>query len=102
MIRRPPRSTLFPYTTLFRSALPPAVQPRGVGLQRAVLAGELGQDLLGVAHDRDVGGDVLRDLRRVHVDVDELGADRKSTRLNSSHANISYAVFCLKKKKNIQ
>src|SRR5260221_14635812 len=68
MIRRPPRSTLFPYTTLFRSDV------------NRQLAGEAGQLLgAGVGHDRD-------------------GEDRKSTRLNSSHTVISYAVFCLKKK----
>src|SRR3989442_4406989 len=72
MIRRPPRSTLFPYTTLFRSTL-------GVGDQhRAYLLG---------AHGADRVGDAIR--------------DRKSTRLNSSHVRISYAVFCLKKKKKI-
>src|SRR5205814_10517755 len=78
-LRRPPCSTLFPYTTLFRSAL----EPRG--------------------------GRVVRELRLVHdaraVDVGardgpDTGSDRKSTRLNSSHLGISYAVFCLKKKKN--
>src|SRR3712207_7555920 len=73
MIRRPPRSTLFPYTTLFRS------DDDGV----AVL-GALG-DMAG--HGRLLSGRAGRQL------------DRKSTRLNSSHANISYAVFCLKKKK---
>src|SRR3712207_7003901 len=85
MIRRPPRSTLFPYTTLFRS---------GPG-DRAQLAGvlqDLGRHLHARPHDQRV---VPADGRG------ELGLvlDRKSTRLNSSHANISYAVFCLKKKK---
>src|SRR2546430_13186334 len=77
MIRRPPRSTLFPYTTLFRSR-----------------------------HGKD-GGAVDRDgpLRRAHADtisaspMSDAALDRKSTRLNSSHSQISYAVFCLKKKK---
>src|SRR2546430_12377629 len=73
MIRRPPRSTLFPYTTLFRSA------------EREALAGELRQ----VRLEAD---DVLRNI--------PTGIDRKSTRLNSSHSQISYAVFCLKKKNN--
>src|SRR5947199_7654677 len=87
MIRRPPRSTLFPYTTLFRS------------LQAEDLVARVDQ---GVQH---------RGVRRgagVRLDVGVLGAeqvlgageDRKSTRLNSSHLGISYAVFCLKKKKN--
>src|SRR3712207_7909509 len=85
MIRRPPRSTLFPYTTLFRSLH--AGAHRLVGGHRAGRAA-------GVRHVR---GDLLLDAAAL------LGAghpDRKSTRLNSSHANISYAVFCLKKKKN--
>src|SRR3712207_7695740 len=89
MIRRPPRSTLFPYTTLFRSP---------VGEQAQMQPG----DRVADEHDRplDVGG------REQPVEVvGPVGArpkarDRKSTRLNSSHANISYAVFCLKKKKN--
>src|SRR5437588_6867601 len=82
MIRRPPRSTLFPYTTLFRS--------RPVGGRRR-------EDRLDA---RAVGQAPLED-RALVVDVlaDVLG-DRKSTRLNSSHTVISYAVFCLKKKKN--
>src|SRR3712207_9566611 len=83
MIRRPPRSTLFPYTTLFRSPdRPGEVQvgpPKGEAV--AGVARRLGEDR---------GLDVLQ--------KPEVG-DRKSTRLNSSHANISYAVFCLKKKK---
>src|SRR3712207_8490165 len=85
MIRRPPRSTLFPYTTLFRSALDP-VEPE-LGTERDEEPG----DVL----DRAVGGCGCRD------DLGRVGQlrDRKSTRLNSSHANISYAVFCLKKKK---
>src|SRR3712207_7234975 len=82
MIRRPPRSTLFPYTTLFRSQ------------QRRRVAGEQ------VAVLRADGGRV----QAVVIDIVGIAVvlvDRKSTRLNSSHANISYAVFCLKKKKNI-
>src|SRR3712207_8508711 len=84
MIRRPPRSTLFPYTTLFRSA--------GQLLWHVVL-------LLALLHRRHLVGDVLAGT---DVSMDALSRsdslDRKSTRLNSSHANISYAVFCLKKK----
>src|SRR5258707_4275827 len=81
MIRRPPRSTLFPYTTLFRSTLSmqgPAFRVGQGGRDEALLCA---RRLLALAPYRDAGG------------------DRKSTRLNSSHANISYAVFCLKKKK---
>src|SRR3712207_7408125 len=78
MIRRPPRSTLFPYTTLFRSA-----QLYNLQLPTQAPAGvEKSHGLVG-------------DLRPA---VEVVRADRKSTRLNSSHANISYAVFCLKKK----
>src|SRR3712207_8569687 len=81
MIRRPPRSTLFPYTTLFRSSV------------------------LSLNDDGDPRAPLLRHrqrhrrVARGHLDLDLVGRDRKSTRLNSSHANISYAVFCLKKKK---
>src|SRR5260221_5815855 len=81
MIRRPPRSTLFPYTTLFRSLAGPLGAPG---------AGGRGP-LLGVVAGRHPA---LPDLRCAPA-----GGDRKSTRLNSSHTVISYAVFCLKKKK---
>src|SRR3712207_8550252 len=97
MIRRPPRSTLFPYTTLFRSRLDGLA---GVGVRHPE-GGRL--------HDVGVRGEHRLDLVRVDVEardqdqlaetVDDEQVDRKSTRLNSSHANISYAVFCLKKKK---
>src|SRR3712207_7363037 len=83
MIRRPPRSTLFPYTTLFRSELGPR---QGVLAER------------GLVEDEEIG---RRREHRGHRQPALLAAgDRKSTRLNSSHANISYAVFCLKKKKS--
>src|SRR3712207_8889115 len=84
MIRRPPRSTLFPYTTLFRSNI------------------AFGQRLMAVAAHVSTFGRMYR--RHLMMDTLSLllwplrGRDRKSTRLNSSHANISYAVFCLKKK----
>src|SRR3712207_7363949 len=95
MIRRPPRSTLFPYTTLFRSFSVMATRPQ-------TLAYALTDSPVGLAawfYDKfadwtDTGGHPEQALTR-----DE---DRKSTRLNSSHANISYAVFCLKKKKKKQ
>src|SRR3712207_8784629 len=92
MIRRPPRSTLFPYTTLFRSRvdeLPLLVELGALELVRERVA--LVWALVGREPDVLVG---RRDLA-VHA---ERAEDRKSTRLNSSHANISYAVFCLKKK----
>src|SRR3712207_8895522 len=83
MIRRPPRSTLFPYTTLFRSVLG---EGRPVGHLGVLAAQEEAAVLPLVVHGAAAG---VRALTRL---------DRKSTRLNSSHANISYAVFCLKKK----
>src|SRR3989442_8804605 len=83
MIRRPPRSTLFPYTTLFRSV---AASPPGLGTLRTFTV----CDTLDCHSFKNVG-----------ARVKAVGAqDRKSTRLNSSHVRISYAVFCLKKKKN--
>src|SRR2546427_5376998 len=88
MIRRPPRSTLFPYTTLFRS-------PRQVLLQ-----GDVDRSDAGGAGER-----IAAEGRRVQERVgfqDSPDLDRKSTRLNSSHSQISYAVFCLKKKKKIK
>src|SRR5947207_5045288 len=81
MIRRPPRSTLFPYTTLFRSE----VAITAMALRHGLLPGTCNLDSL----DERCGLNVLRE-------------DRKSTRLNSSHTVISYAVFCLKKKKKIK
>src|SRR3712207_8403520 len=87
MIRRPPRSTLFPYTTLFRSELEVAL---GM-LHDGTLALPR---LLGATIELDGVLDALRDIAA----EDFAGGDRKSTRLNSSHANISYAVFCLKTK----
>src|SRR3712207_6996383 len=94
MIRRPPRSTLFPYTTLFRSA-----EPRVERQQRiadSLHPGRRRQRVVpAVQAQPRPGGDQGVDVGRREV------LDRKSTRLNSSHANISYAVFCLKKKINI-
>src|SRR3712207_7750243 len=89
MIRRPPRSTLFPYTTLFRS--------RATALEEKLRGSRLDdgdiQAALGTLDDLDVTW--MADLHGSEA----YRRDRKSTRLNSSHANISYAVFCLKKKK---
>src|SRR5256885_3478203 len=89
MIRRPPRSTLFPYTTLFRSARRQPEQPVGAG------AVELAQHAVGPAQPRE------RLARRLVPRARPRGEDRKSTRLNSSHLVISYAVFCLKKKNGV-
>src|SRR3712207_7093478 len=93
MIRRPPRSTLFPYTTLFRSQ---GHRPRGqvTGPLHAVP----GEGLLGVALDGLHEAPLVAALWHPQRDP-RAAQDRKSTRLNSSHANISYAVFCLKKKR---
>src|SRR3712207_7492633 len=89
MIRRPPRSTLFPYTTLFRSEIfrhhPDAAPCRHPQVARDRPLAELRRD-------------VDRAVAQPHDDDVLVAQDRKSTRLNSSHANISYAVFCLKKK----
>src|SRR3712207_6899844 len=94
MIRRPPRSTLFPYTTLFRSTQPPlhAIAALEVA-RRCADSGFLRRVYPALAAQHDYLAR-SRDARGAG-----LAADRKSTRLNSSHANISYAVFCLKKKK---
>src|SRR5689334_25443137 len=88
MIRRPPRSTLFPYTTLFRSVLG---QARARGSHQEV---RVWGEMVNVLWER---GDVAASMN-LEDQFDQL--DRKSTRLNSSHSSISYAVFCLKKKKN--
>src|SRR3712207_7403514 len=94
MIRRPPRSTLFPYTTLFRSQLPTLIE-YGQAHDPKVQV-----DISYLGHfEHPAGGDPGPGAQGIEVDVHADRADRKSTRLNSSHANISYAVFCLKKKK---
>src|SRR2546427_4854825 len=89
MIRRPPRSTLFPYTTLFRS-VQPFVQHVGQAQAFVDLVQGFGPAPAGRQHFGDEGA------------VVGLAVDRKSTRLNSSHSQISYAVFCLKKKKKVR
>src|SRR3712207_7421623 len=94
MIRRPPRSTLFPYTTLFRSGGGVRQEVACLSLVEVEIADdrvEVGQERVEVDHHRP----------QLVQEVAQRGqTDRKSTRLNSSHANISYAVFCLKKKKH--
>src|SRR3712207_8522462 len=92
MIRRPPRSTLFPYTTLFRSL---------IGVKVHALGHDLSELWLVVAQPfshRAAHVEIARQRQGTVAVASE--RDRKSTRLNSSHANISYAVFCFKKKKN--
>src|SRR3712207_8137771 len=116
MIRRPPRSTLFPYTTLFRSIYRNMLVTRGIEERGHILyrqgkipgsfytgrgneaasvgvATAMGPDDVGTPLHRDMGVHITRGVEPWRI------LDRKSTRLNSSHANISYAVFCLKKKK---
>src|SRR2546422_1128735 len=94
MIRRPPRSTLFPYTTLFRSVRRLGIHLGRVGaLEAAHVARVLDDRHLHAEADAEEG-----DLALARV-AHRLDLDRKSTRLNSSHGYISYAVFCLKKKK---
>src|SRR3712207_8043648 len=101
MIRRPPRSTLFPYTTLFRSmtgedVMVPNTETDQLRQQllRAQRLSSVGALAASVAHE-------FNNILTTIINYAKLGLrDRKSTRLNSSHANISYAVFCLKKKKH--
>src|SRR3712207_7120944 len=96
MIRRPPRSTLFPYTTLFRSSARDNIMISGtiLGLTRAQVRARV-ESILAFAELEEFADFPLKNFSS-GMKV----RDRKSTRLNSSHANISYAVFCLKKKKN--
>src|SRR3712207_7792310 len=100
MIRRPPRSTLFPYTTLFRSGgvdvrrVPDDERIVAAHLERADLVRRLGE----LAVEGEAGAGRSGEQQAVEPRGGGEGLDRKSTRLNSSHANISFAVFCLKKK----
>src|SRR3712207_9425657 len=93
MIRRPPRSTLFPYTTLFRSL-------RSARVLCSARRSNVRHGVLRSARRSSFGHGVLRSSFLVLSSQADSSQDRKSTRLNSSHANISYAVFCLKKKKS--
>src|SRR3712207_6896436 len=93
MIRRPPRSTLFPYTTLFRS--PELVRKAVARAREEGLMSAVGAVRSKLEESVALGYSAAGVVERVGDEV----RDRKSTRLNSSHANISYAVFCLKKKK---
>src|SRR5690348_17464371 len=97
MIRRPPRSTLFPYTTLFRSETE-------LILDLKVAAAAPDHLEIGIRSAMIVGGiDLVRHIRTMERPAHtRLAVDRKSTRLNSSHPSISYAVFCLKKKNDLQ
>src|SRR3712207_8294579 len=91
MIRRPPRSTLFPYTTLFRSTENAA--DADLAIEAVVETFEVKAEVFRALDER-LGEDAI-----LASNTSSISIDRKSTRLNSSHANISYAVFCLKKKK---
>src|SRR3712207_8975121 len=99
MIRRPPRSTLFPYTTLFRSSMPSALRPVAHTMKMKPCCSSYARFSAASSSASCASADRApccssRDQRASPL-------DRKSTRLNSSHANISYAVFCLKKKKKL-
>src|SRR3712207_7436245 len=98
MIRRPPRSTLFPYTTLFRS------QAELVGWMTRRGKVSLAEAARYTGQDEGAAQALMEELEKRGLVAEQVGPegepDRKSTRLNSSHANISYAVFCLKKKIN--
>src|SRR3712207_8718172 len=94
MIRRPPRSTLFPYTTLFRSQRIPLLARRALTLVPALV-------VLAVGIDPTAALVASQVVLSFGIPFALVPLDRKSTRLNSSHANISYAVFCLKKKNHI-
>src|SRR3712207_7261396 len=101
MIRRPPRSTLFPYTTLFRSL------PQWLARRRLTMSPRSADNTTNNKDDETTRSTVKEEVPRMNTTTtpnpqrleQALQSDRKSTRLNSSHANISYAVFCLKKKK---
>src|SRR3712207_9153173 len=100
MIRRPPRSTLFPYTTLFRSDVQDFIWCKAKEEEKAAALRDAGFDM-------SIDGDGFTSIQYQNANnsvrvTDEFmkAVDRKSTRLNSSHANISYVVFCLKKKNN--
>src|SRR3712207_8772847 len=90
MIRRPPRSTLFPYTTLFRSAL--LANESGISTGKPMDSAPSGLEAYSPTRAN------TQDRLKAYASSTVIVRDRKSTRLNSSHANISYAVFCLKKK----
>src|SRR3712207_7188137 len=96
MIRRPPRSTLFPYTTLFRSS---KEELQSVNEELTTVNGELAHRVQELGRTNSDLKNLLESTQIATIFLDNDLKDRKSTRLNSSHANISYAVFCLKKKK---
>src|SRR5688572_32119423 len=98
MIRRPPRSTLFPYTTLFRSGRAQLARVRGA--ERSAQRRICDAPTEAFVRQRRLRATRVRQRRGVRQRLQRCATDRKSTRLNSSHSQISYAVFCLKKKKN--
>src|SRR3712207_8410799 len=100
MIRRPPRSTLFPYTTLFRSAFAPDEGETLAGIESDSKDSVLNSALINLQYPTGQGAETAVEFAIDPAKFHD-ALDRKSTRLNSSHANISYAVFCLKKKKTI-
>src|SRR3712207_7956199 len=96
MIRRPPRSTLFPYTTLFRSEAKRLSDILAFAINLEHVGDIIDKNLMELAAKR-----IRNHLRLPKDSLADIDRDRKSTRLNSSHANISYAVFCLKKKNDL-
>src|SRR5689334_24640898 len=100
-MRRPPRSTLFPYTTLFRSEsqLSQAEKMSSIGLLAAGVAHEVNTPLAVISSYTQMLAKHLQGDEKRSAILEKITQDRKSTRLNSSHSSISYAVFCLKKKK---
>src|SRR3712207_8197401 len=101
MIRRPPRSTLFPYTTLFRSTLKEGEMVEFVKNRVADYDEQKQAALAKIIKALSAEAKLRKQQALDQTDAADISEDRKSTRLNSSHANISYAVFCLKKKKQI-
>src|SRR3712207_8376959 len=97
MIRRPPRSTLFPYTTLFRSSSGYRINRAADDAAGLAISERLRAQVRGLGQAQRNAQDAVSMVQTAEGSLSEV-QDRKSTRLNSSHANISYAVFCLKKK----
>src|SRR3712207_8692193 len=99
MIRRPPRSTLFPYTTLFRSQMAGSREKLEEWRNQTItqMRQQMHDDFKNTQLVQKMRQELVKDVKVTPADV----RDRKSTRLNSSHANISYAVFCLKKKRSL-
>src|SRR5439155_6395945 len=101
LLRPPPRSSLFPYTTLFRSRIPPALPIRLLLSGGRGASAQVEGTNLSLRHRGRTDVPPMFVLKHFSFEIKHGWQDRKSTRLNSSHVAISYAVFCLKKKKNL-